>query len=146
MTGRLGAELSDRFAALGIAAGTVGAKQPDGSERMLPKPANPLSVIVFHGKKDGTIAYDGGGALMDSLSVARSIEFWVKAADCDRTPQTTTEQKGDVTIDRYRSGSGVEVVLYTFANGGHVWPSLYTSDYFPATDVMWDFFVKHPKP
>ncbi|HXX42871.1 MAG TPA: PHB depolymerase family esterase [Chthoniobacterales bacterium] len=147
MTGRLGGELSDRFAALGIAAGTVGAKQADGSERQIPKPAKPIPVIAFHGKKDGTVFFNGGGPLANCFSVARSRAFWIKADGCSGEPRRSTQQSGNLTIEDYNQCSGgTEVVYYIFANGGHVWPSLQNDDHLSATDAMWDFFVKHPKP
>jgi len=146
MTGRLGAEFSDRFAALGIAAGTVGAKQKDGSELEIPHPANPIPVIAFHGKKDGTVFFNGGGPLADCFPVARSRAFWIKADGCSAEPHRTTQQDGNLTIEDYNQCSGgTEVVYYIFANGGHVWPSLQNMDHFSATDAMWEFFSRHPK-
>ena len=145
MSGRLGAELSDHFAAIGIAAGTVGAKQPDGSEREFPTPANPISVIAFHGKKDGTIHYNGGGVFMNCFPVDRSIAFWAKADGCVHPPQRRSVGP-NTTVEDYRDGkNSTEVILYTFANGGHVWPNM-QNDQMSATDKMWEFFVQHPKP
>ena len=144
MSGRLGAELSDRFAAIGIAAGTVGATQPDGSEHEIPNPASPISVIAFHGKKDAVVYYKGGGSLANCFPVARSIAFWAKADGCLHPPQRRSVGP-NTTVEDYRDGkNNTEVVLYSFANGGHVWPNM-QNDQLSATDVMWDFFVKHPR-
>ncbi len=144
MSGRLGAELSDRFAAIGIAAGTVGAKQPDGSEREIASPANPISVIAFHGKNDGTIFYKGGGTLANCFSVERSIAFWAKADGCVHPPEHHNLGP-NTTVEDYQDGkNNTEVVLYTFANGGHVWPNM-QNDQMSATDKMWEFFTQHPK-
>ena len=146
MSGRLGAELSDRFAAVGIAAGTVGAKQPDASEREIPHPANPIPVIAFHGKKDGTVFFNGGGPLANCFPVSRSRAFWIKANGCSGEPRRSTQQGGNLTIEDYNQcSSGSEVVYYIFANGGHIWPTLQNNDHFSATDAMWEFFAKHPK-
>lgn len=146
MSYRLGAELSDRIAAIGIAAGTVGGKQPDGSVRTIAHPANPVAVIHFHGKKDGVIYYNGGGQFGNCLPVADSIAFWVKADGCTAPPKRSTKQNGNLTIEDYNRCSGAsEVILYTFADGIHEWPTLHNNDHFSATDAMWDFFVKHPK-
>jgi polyhydroxybutyrate depolymerase len=146
MTGRLGGELSDRFAALGIASGTVGAKQSDGSERLIPKPANPIPVIAFHGKQDAVVLFNGGGPLANCFPVARSMAFWTKADGCSGPPRRSTEQGGNLTIEDYNQCSGgSEVVYYIFANGGHIWPTLKNNDHFSATNAMWEFFSKHPK-
>jgi polyhydroxybutyrate depolymerase len=146
MSYRLGSELSDRFAALGIASGTVGVKQKDGSVRKIARPPNPIPIIAFHGKKDRVIYYSGGGVFGNDLPVADAATFWVKADGCAQPPQTSTKQNGNLTIEDYNHCSGAsEFVLYTFANGKHEWPTLQNGDHFSATDAMWEFFVKHPK-
>lgn len=147
MTYLLGAEMSHRFAAIGVAAGFVGVKQPDGSIKEDPIPALPVSVIAFHGKKDQTIFYNGGGSLVDCLSVADSIAFWVKADGCASPGQAVPTQDANLSIEDYdKCKDRSEVTLYTFANGTHEWPKLQNNDHFSATDAMWEFFVHHPKP
>ncbi|HYX31173.1 MAG TPA: PHB depolymerase family esterase [Pyrinomonadaceae bacterium] len=54
MTYRLGAEMTDRFAAIGVASGTIGTKQPDGTVYEIQNPAHGLPLIAFHGKQDQT--------------------------------------------------------------------------------------------
>jgi polyhydroxybutyrate depolymerase len=147
MSYRLGAEFSDRFAAIGIAAGTVGVKQPDGSVRKIPPPAQPVPVIAFHGKKDAVIYYNGGGVHQDCLPVAESIAFWVRANACSPPPQRATQQNGNLIIENYNRCQGRhDVILYTFANGTHEWPTLQNNSHFSATDEMWKYFVNHPRP
>jgi polyhydroxybutyrate depolymerase len=142
----LGAKLSHRLAAIGIASGTVGNRAPDGSIRIIPTPSDPVPVIAFHGRKDGTIYYDGGGSMVDCLSVADSIKFWVSADGCVSSPQKTTKPNDNLRIDDYGGcKDGSEVILYTFKNGTHEWPSLQNNDNFSATDAMWEFFVRHPR-
>jgi polyhydroxybutyrate depolymerase len=140
----LEATLPDRLAAIGIASGTVGTKA-DNSFHIIPAPSEPVPVIAFHGKNDNTIPYDGGGR-WDSLSVAYSIKFWVDADGCASSPQKTTKQNGNLIIDDYGGcKDGSEVILYTFMNGKHEWPTLQNDDKFCATDAMWKFFVNHPR-
>jgi len=140
----LGAKLSHRLAAIGIASGTVG-NRAYGKIRIIPTPSDPVPVIAFHGRKDGTIYYDGGGSMVDCLSVADSIKFWVSADGCV-SPQKTTRPNDNLRIDDYGGcKDGSEVILYTFKNGTHEWPSLQNNDNFSATDSMWEFFVHHPR-
>lgn len=149
MTYRLGGELAQRFAAIGVASGTVGAHQSNGTTYTVPSPARPVPAIVFHGKQDTHVPYNGGAASsgFDPLSVADSIAFWTKADGCNSTPQEKTEQNGNLVVDDYNQcRDGSEVTLYTFANGTHEWPKLSNNDHFDATDAIWQFFVKHPKP
>jgi polyhydroxybutyrate depolymerase len=146
MSYRMGASLGDRIAAIGIASGTVGFKLPNGSIATIPQPVRPLPVIAFHGKKDTHIYYNGGGLRANDLSVADSIKFWLNADNCDSTPQVTTLQNGNLIRDGYhRCKAGVDVVLYSFGNGTHEWPTQQNNDNFSATDTMWEFFVRHPK-
>ena len=147
MSYRMGASLGDRIAAIGIASGTVGFTLPNGQAATIPQPVRPLPVIAFHGKKDTHIHYDGGGLRANDLSVADSIKFWLNADNCNSTPQETTMQNGNLIRDGYHHcKEGVDVVLYSFLNGTHEWPTPQNSDQFSATDAMWEFFVKHPKP
>ncbi|MEP6946710.1 MAG: PHB depolymerase family esterase [Acidobacteriota bacterium] len=143
----VGAQMSNRIAAMGIAAGFTGVKQPDGSLKQDPTPAGPVSAIVFHGKNDTTIFYTGGGSLVDCVSVADSIAFWVHADSCNARPHQTTKQNGNLIIDDYtQCSAGSEIILRTFVNGTHEWPKMANNDHFDATDAVWDFFAAHPKP
>jgi polyhydroxybutyrate depolymerase len=144
MTYLLGARLSHRLAAIGIASGTVGHTY-DNSVQEIPSPSEPVPVIAFHGEKDGTIPYEGGGKY-EVLPVAESIKFWVKADGCASSPQKTTRQNGDLIIDDYGGcKDGSEVILYSFKNGTHEWPTLQNNDNLSATNSMWEFFVSHPR-
>jgi polyhydroxybutyrate depolymerase len=143
----LGAKLSHRLAAIGIVSGTVGNIAPDGSTREIPTPSEPVPVIAFHGKKDPTIFYNGGGSIVNCLSVADSIAFWVKADGC-ASPPHESQQGGDLIIDDYGGcKDGSEVTLYSFEYGKHEWPTLNPKgdDHFSATEAMWTFFVSHPR-
>jgi polyhydroxybutyrate depolymerase len=63
-------------------------------------------------------------------------------------------QKGDSTCQTFKQcGGGDEVILCTVQNGGHTWPGGlpvptlgYTTTNLNATDAMWDFFLRHPRP
>ncbi|MFH1013227.1 MAG: PHB depolymerase family esterase, partial [Thermoplasmatota archaeon] len=61
MTYRLGAELSDIFAAIAPVAASIGG-QPTENESLwcIPELMNPVSVIVFHGTNDTRVPYEGG--------------------------------------------------------------------------------------
>ena len=150
MTYRLAAEMSNRFAAVGVASGTIGTKQPDGTVYKISNPAHPVPVIAFHGKQDHTVGYDGGGTYHGQpdyvLPVADSIAFWVNADGCNSSPHKTSGQNGNLTRDDYNHCQGTnEVILFTFVNGTHEWPALSNNDNFNATNAVWEFFVHHPK-
>lgn len=171
---RLAAEASDLVAAVAPVAGSAGGYLSEGSPLIMPpQPAHPVSVIAFHGTADPNVPYEGGHGpravegLRIDIPVRESIEFWRKANDCDAEALTETSSSRLVYVTRYACpATGVEVVLYTIAELGHAWPSkegrrparwsvfggllerLATADptcEVDATDVIWDFFERHPK-
>jgi polyhydroxybutyrate depolymerase len=157
MTYRLGAELSDEIAAIGIVAGSIGVESKDGALVRIPDPAGPVSVIAIHGKEDNHVPYDlehrAKAKYPGFLPVAQSIEFWVENNGCDPTPRTEVIRHPDVVRQVYGGGKqGTEVVLYTIGGGNHLWPGaprragMTPNQDISATEVIWDFFKKHPKP
>lgn len=145
MSHRLGAEFSDIIAAIAPVTGTIGGRYNNGPLYIIPEPENPVSVIIFHGTKDPLVPYDGS---TNFISVNESVSFWVEHNNCDTTPQINISESGNIITRTYTNGSNnTEVVLYTIVDGGHEW---FGSEYFPpseitATDLIWDFFTKHPK-
>jgi len=152
LTYRIGAELSDIVAAIAPVAGSIG--EVTDSVWRIPEPANPVSVIIFHGVHDGYIPYEGGvtknGARV--ASVAQSVSFWVEHNNCDSVPEKTVSESGNIAVDTYSQNNGTEVVLYTILNGGHAWPGGKKfrggdepTQEISATDIIWEFFENHPK-
>ena len=86
-----------------------------------------------------TLAFDG----VDFLSVADSINFWVRMDGCNTTPNSTTSHNGNIVEADYAGGKdGSEVDLVTIGNGKHDWPSTALPDQISATDAIWEFFAK----
>jgi polyhydroxybutyrate depolymerase len=153
---RLAAEMSDRIAAIAPVSG------PMGTESC--QPARPVSVIHFHGTADPYVPFDGGQGeksltTIRFFSVEHSIRQWVAADGCPAEPTVThLPQKVDdgtsVIRKHYGSGrQGAEVVLVEIEGGGHTWPGRQLPFEFlgrptknvSANDLMWDFFVRHPR-
>jgi polyhydroxybutyrate depolymerase len=133
----LGAELSDRIAAIAPVAGSIGSVTNNVLEQ-IPEPSYPVSVVVIHGTVDTSVPYEGDGF----LSVAESIAFWLRHDGCSPNPQNETSSNGQVIKSVYSGGAkGTEVVLYTLINVAHTWPNMPIT----ATDIIWDFFESHPK-
>jgi polyhydroxybutyrate depolymerase len=149
MAYRLGIELSDKIAAISPVEGAM--------EFAAVGTKDPISVIVFHGKRDHVIRYDGkpGRWLFMRVyapSVSECIQYWVHRNHCSDQP--ITEQHKNFDRDLYKNGdAGTEVCLYTLNKGSHTWPgSLHDSMLHPirskefsAAEVMCDFFLAHPK-
>lgn len=158
MAFRLGAELSQRIAAIAPVAGALWLepltlKQPV-SMCYITGTADPLNVIEGGVPKLATGASDRVRA-KPKPPVRDSIIKWAKALGCPTTPTSKTNTNG-VTTETYCPRHSDVEVLYIAVDGlGHTWAggkSLLpermvgkTSDKISATDVIWDFFQKHAK-
>lgn len=148
MAGKLAAEFASRIAAVGIVAGSAGIKSKAGQPVTLPRPAHPISVIAFHGKRDDVIPYEGDYY----LSARGSIAFWVRQNDCSEPVQKEVTEDGNVTRETYTGcDEETEVTLYSIRDGDHRWPGAKDprpfapppSTQLSATDLMWAFFARH---
>ncbi len=149
MAYRLGMELSAKIAAISPVEGAM--------EFSGPKPLEPVSVVVFHGKHDTVIRYDGEPGRWFFMrvyapSVNDCVKYWVKQDQC--SDEAITEVQDGVEKQLYKNGkAGTEVCLYTLPKGTHTWPGgkwdrirhPMQSKKFSAAEVMCDFFLAHPK-
>ena len=152
MSYRLACELADLIAAIGPVAGALNVESC--------APSMPVSVVAFHGTADEHVLYEGGEPRKraDShpridRSVAYAMDFWARRNGCSSSSQRQTT--GSITVETYtdcRAGTGV--TLYAVKGGGHAWPGGQRGTAagdpptreLSATDAMWDFFARHPKP
>lgn len=151
MAYRLACELSDQIAAIAPVSGALNNEC---------KPASSVSVIAFHGTADENVPYNGGAGTKSidphprtDQSVAYAMNFWSGRDGCSPKPQRI--ENGNVARVEYSGCLGnTSVVLYTLVGGGHAWPGGQRMAFFldppfkeiSATDLMWEFFVAHPKP
>jgi polyhydroxybutyrate depolymerase len=151
MSYRLACELSDKIAAIGSVSGAFNF-QPC-------VPTHPVSIVILHGTADQHVLFNGGPPKKQAdrhertdVSVADSMAFWIKHNRCPQTPKK--DQRGKVQREAYEgctNNSGV--TLFTIQNEGHTWPGgikwAFWADEptkeISATDVIWEFFAKHPK-
>lgn len=148
----LATQFSDIIAAMSSNGGCIGGHLKDFDMYTIPEPANPVSIVIFHGKKDIVVPYAGSWDYSRTVfykSVAEAVTFWVEQNGC--TPDPDTNIIGNVTIDKYSGGeAGTEVLVYTIKNKGHIWfggqPWEDPTPEISTTDKMWEFFEAHPKP
>lgn len=158
----LAARLSDRIAAIAPVAGGV-------AEPFRPsfKPEKPVSVLIVHGTEDPLVPYHGGGVAGGRhgrvIDTDEAVRLWIAADGCERQAMAETLPDADpqdgcrVERSRWTGGrNGSEVVLYTIRGGGHTWPG--GPQYAPrpvigrvcrdfdATQTIWEFFRRHPRP
>jgi len=150
ITSRLGCELAETIAAIAPVAGIQFLKDC--------KPKRPLPVITFHGRKDVVNPY----ALREknpvywTTGVEDSLTGWINNNGCtgNALEEIISERVTKLTWRNCKNGS--DVVFYRIENGGHTWPGSSTVLTTPwagetnqdinASELIWDFFEKHPLP
>ncbi|GAB4333898.1 MAG: PHB depolymerase family esterase [Dehalococcoidia bacterium] len=149
---RLACEMADVLAAVAPVSGALNVEVCD--------PAQPISLIAFHGTEDSYVPYEGGTpeVILDGnervdRSVAESVGFFLQRNGCPAEADRSTA--GLVHTDRYEPCvGGTSVVLVTIEGGGHAWPGGERSGSLTdvptrwpdATEEIWKFFAEHPRP
>lgn len=150
---RLACELSDRIAAIAPVATTMNGPSCD--------PKRPVSIMHFHGLEDKNALFEGGVgpksiSRANMRPVSDTIEFWVRQNGCSATPMEKHQMGAAKQIAYGSCREGAEVILWELADGGHTWPGGHISraeDWYglgkvnqdiSASDLMWEFFKKHP--
>ena len=153
MSHRLGAELSNKIAAIApVVGGMFGDEQ---------YPSHPVSAIIINGKLDESVPIEGGengGRFADAwdgtlLKPAKyQGEFWAKVNGCGSEP---VKQRFNANLYawRYDCPAGLDVIHYIVEDGGHQYPGGQRgstlgdkpSNAMNATDVIWAFFSQHHK-
>lgn len=157
----LAAKLPDRIAVIAPVVATIGGKRSLDEQYILPsEPKEAVSVIAFNGLLDEHIPYSGG---LQKKSFEKPVwvkpaeemhSFWVKVNQCTSIPQIEVNKHDEYKKITYDQGiNDSEVVQYLIFNQGHTWPggkkprmrADTPSKTVNATDLMWEFFKKHPK-
>ncbi|MBN1254618.1 MAG: hypothetical protein JXA50_05030 [Deltaproteobacteria bacterium] len=157
----LAAKLSGKIAAIAPVVATIGGKRSIGEQYILPsQPNEAVSVIAFNGLLDEHIPYSGG---LQKKSVGKRVwvksaqemhSFWTKANQCTSTPHIEVNKHDEYKKITYDKGiNDSEVIQYLIFNQGHAWPGEKKprwgadtpSKTVNATELMWEFFKKHPK-
>lgn len=150
MAFRLGAELSERFAAIAPVASQCWVPRP--------RPKRPLPTLFIIGTADPLVPFHGGestlpwGGKRYTPPVEDSLKQWARAIGCagEPVPVTTTNH---VRVIEYRpQASGALLRACFIEDHGHAWPGsrqlqrtrLMGRNTSPlhATDVIWDFFCE----
>ncbi|HSE39718.1 MAG TPA: PHB depolymerase family esterase, partial [Acidobacteriota bacterium] len=151
MSYRLGCELSDKIAAIGVVAGAFN-YQPC-------TPAHPVSVIILHGTADQHVLYIGGTPRKQAdrhprtdTAVSDAVAFWTKQDRCSTPPKK--EKNGKIFSEVYENcANNSGVTLFSIQDEGHTWPggekwafwADEPSKEISATNEIWKFFANHPK-
>jgi polyhydroxybutyrate depolymerase len=151
MTFRLGAELSERFAAIAPVAGMMDVKDP--------KPKKPLPTLYIIGTKDPLVPLAGGEVktpwgTKPRLPVADYLASWSKGLGCETEPKTTSEKDGLKRVQYPSKTDGPTLSVIYIDGQGHTWPGGKatlpesvmgpSTDKLNATDAIWEFFQSVP--
>lgn len=159
MSSALACTLSERFAA---AASVAGMTYPEGSCN----PTRPVAMLHVHGTGDVVVPFDGGssslsgeggtleGADVTFVPIPGEIDQWSEELGCDGDPEVI-EFSDEVTVEDF-GGCDADLEFWIVDGGGHTWPGTsaalalqsqlgFSTDDFNTTDLVWDWFVAHPK-
>ena len=153
LTFRLGMELSDRFAAIGPVAGNLWRQEP--------KPSRAVSMIYISGTADPMNPLDGSpivspwGPVLQPPPIEQTVQTWASWVGCPHVPRLLSD-RGGIRHLRYGPCEGrAEVDFYIIEGAGHAWPGGLPmlaerlagkpTDKLNATDVIWEFFERHPR-
>jgi polyhydroxybutyrate depolymerase len=156
MAFRVGAELSERVAALAPTAGAC------WTETL--KPTRGISLCYITGAADTLNPLEGGvpklafggsekgGVPKPAVSV--TIQKWAKVLACPGMPNKDETTNGVRTCSYGPGRDGAEILFLTIDGLGHIWaggenlaPEFMVgkpTDKLNATDVIWEFFKTHP--
>lgn len=118
--------------------------------------AAPASLLHIHGTADTNVPLDGspgqGAGKVDGPPIADVVDGWRQRDGCGAFATTV---KPPVTTRTAICPDGRSVELVLVEGAGHQWPGSDKtgnpgadppSDAFSATQLIWDFFSRHPKP
>jgi polyhydroxybutyrate depolymerase len=135
MTYRLGAELSDRIAAIAPVAGQMILREIN--------PTRAVPILYFHDLNDTVVPYEG--AVIEGYpvsSVDSVLSLWIESNECRTSPDTIFNQHEIVGKLWPASTTTGDIILYTTSTGDHDWPA----GFIVANRLIWDFFATHPIP
>lgn len=152
MTLRVGAQLSEKFAAIAPIAGHFWL-----DEQPLKQPV-PLLYII--GTEDPLNPIEGGdiklpsGKVEHHPPVQETFDKWVRMLSCPSDPKTISDKNGVKVVAYEGCNKGSEINYCTVEGLGHVWPGAKVSllpesmvgkpsNKLIANDMVWDFFTKH---
>lgn len=148
MVQRVGVELSDIVAAIAPVSGTIWV-QPDGDDESPSIPAQPVSVLEYHGTVDPDVPYCGGSKRLawketnnTVASTQTTLSYWVSANSCSNlstTQPTCVGNKANAAftgLDATGCLNGVEVKFVPEIGVGHIWVH-------GTAASLWSFFSTH---
>lgn len=161
MSHRLGVQLSDLVAGIGVVEGALFSNR---NPPTVPPAVGPVSVLILHGDMDQTILYCGSPI---DASQEQSFNYWTgtSADTCSNfdTPVALCDGQGNISAvvekDATNCSGNTEVKFYKLIGGVHTWytvpmnvsgqipfnPDFNSNTGITTRDILWNFFAMHPK-
>lgn len=140
----LGAYFSERIAAVMGGGASVGAINESLEYCGLPDLKRPVPCLMEHGMQDKVNGY---GMETFTMSQPDALAWWGRQIGAKGSPTHKEIGRGHVMVDRLEGRSDSDVILYSYKNAGHTWPSSEDAETgIVWNDVMWDFFKAHRLP
>ncbi len=140
MANALAASRPDLIASIGAMAGLVGVGRTE--KQFLAKPKGKVSILHIHGTADNVVGYDDRAqAMLVGVSATNAILWWAEQMGLKTKPETEKREGIDIlrVTDKRHTAE-----LWSLKDWRHDWP-LGPRAPIATAQVMWDFFVKHPK-
>jgi polyhydroxybutyrate depolymerase len=152
---RLACELSDRIAAIGVQAGSLGVDEC--------RPAQQVSVLHLHGLADTNHPIDGGTGTgvsgVEFRSGREAVRILAASNGCGNEPLVEgVPSNPDIEVTTWSNcGSGATVRLMTVVGASHAWMghpaasaagAALVGEPYPGLDAsrtMWSFLAAHPR-
>lgn len=140
----LGAYFSNRIAAIGAGGASVAALGADLVYHGLPDPKRPIPAIIFHGMADDINGYD---MRTFTLPLPDAARWWAKRIGAGGTPRHEERANGALLVDTFGSDGSPQVVLMSYRNMGHAWPSVEDGAlHSNFNEDLWAFLSKYKLP
>jgi polyhydroxybutyrate depolymerase len=161
MSHRLGVEVSDLIAGIGVVEGALASSE---DLTAVPSALGPVSVVILQGDEDHTVPYCGDTT---DASQEETFNYWsgTSANSCSTfdTSLALCDSSGNITTVSEKDATGcsgnTEVKFYKLIGGTHAWntgpmnvagQTPYNPDFDSNTgittrDIFWNFFSTHPK-
>jgi len=142
----LASQAGDLFAGVAVVEGSISTYKEDGSLLKIPDVVSPIPIIMFHGKNDKVIPFEGGqGKRLSFVSIADDLAFWKMADHCTGDPSIESDRQNNKWQDWILCATGAEVEAVSLENGEHQWPTSDNAAVYAASDEILKFFFRHSK-
>jgi polyhydroxybutyrate depolymerase len=137
MSFRAAVETTGLFAAIGVVSGGYGGTRAEAADYV---PKSPVSVVTIIGAQDRYFGIFQTG-----------IAAWQQRLRCAPVSPAPAAPAPTVNRTTSRCADGSDVDVYVVTDMGHVWPRAGSGPIaglgapIVATDIVWDFFVAHPR-